>query len=229
MNGDLYLLGGQAAYAPVVEHFVASAGGGDARIAVLLIGGSPKSQQYLAQYRDPLLQQGAPSVLPIMRDANGSLDGDEALRALSEATGIFIGGGHTPTYLELYASGALRDVIQERSESGIPIGGLSAGALMLPQICAVPPEDTGNGEVTIAEGLGLIEGLVTGVHFSEWDALPHVLAAMATTQTEWALGLDEGGCAVLRDGEMYTTLGSGVHAIGMRDFDTREYSAVRVA
>ena len=229
MNGDLYLLGGSAAYASVVEQFVIAAGETDARIAVLLLGGSPKSVQYLAGYRDPLLECGASLVLPVMRGEDGTLDPDEALRRLGEATGIFIGGGHTPTYLELYGSGVIRDAIQDRSDSGIPIGGVSAGALMLPQVCAIPPEDTGEDEVTIAEGLGLVQGLVAGVHFSEWGALHHVLEAMATTKTEWALGLDEGGCAILRDGEMHTTLGSGVHAVKMRDFHTREYSAVRVA
>ena len=155
MNGDLYLLGGSAAYASVVEQFVIAAGETDARIAVLLLGGSPKSVQYLAGYRDPLLECGASLVLPVMRGEDGTLDPDEALRRLGEATGIFIGGGHTPTYLELYGSGVIRDAIQDRSDSGIPIGGVSAGALMLPQVCAIPPEDTGEDEVTIAEGLGI--------------------------------------------------------------------------
>ena len=56
-----------------------------------------------------------------------------------------------------------------------------------------------------------------------------MLAAMAQTHTSWALGLDEGGAAILRDGELVSTLGSGIHAIEMKNFETRDYAVVRVA
>lgn len=110
-------------------------------------------------------------------------------------------------------------MIRNRYQEGIPIAGLSAGALIAPDICAIPPEDTGDESVRILRGLGLISKLVLGVHYSEWNALPHVVKAMAQTQTAVGLGIDETACVILENGQISRILGQSAFKIEMTDFE----------
>ena len=148
---------------------------------------------------------------------------------LGAVTGVIIGGGHTPTYLSLYGTGPLGESLRNLSHGTTPIAGQSAGALIMPEVCAIPPEDTGADQVTIDVGLGLIENMVVGVHFTERDAQPHVLAAMAKTRTSRGLGIDEGACAIVRANQVRATVGTGVYEIEMQNFDKPDHTLRKLA
>jgi cyanophycinase-like exopeptidase len=75
--------------------------------------------------------------------AAGGHDAKIALLLQGGATGIFIGGGHTPTYHRLYATEPVRGVIRERYEERIPVAGVSAGALIALDPCVLTPDETG--------------------------------------------------------------------------------------
>ena len=219
----LFLLGGGSAiFDMVAEEFIPAAGGCDSTIALLLTG-AQGWEDYVPQYTQPWVRRGITQHHIIVPDENRSLDVDAVSAKLYEATGIFIGGGDTPTYHRLYATEPIRSIIRERYQQGVPIAGLSAGALIAPEVCAIPPEDTGDPSVRIVTGLGLVRGLILGVHFSEWDALPHVLEAMVKTRTAFGLGVDESACAVLENGQLKHVLGHSVYRIEMTDFETRAY------
>lgn len=219
----LFLLGGGSTIFDVVaEEFVSAAGGHDSTIALLLTG-AQGWEDYVPQYTRPWIRRGVTQYHTIVPDENGTLDLDAVSAKLYEATGIFIGGGDTPTYHQLYATEPIRSIIRERYGQGVPVAGLSAGALIAPEICVTPPEDTGGPSVRIVTGLGLVGGLIVGVHFSEWDALPHVLEAMSKTRTAVGLGVDESACAVLENGQLKRVLGRSVYRIEMTDFEARAY------
>ena len=219
---SVFLLGGSAAFDSAAEAFTPSAGGSAATIALLLQGG-PNWEKYVAQYVEPWLQRGVTRYHAIVPREDGTLDVEAAATRLRAASGIFIGGGHTPTYLRLYATEPLRSIIRERYQQGVPYAGMSAGALIAPQICAIPPDDTGERSVRLASGLGLIEDCVIGVHFTASNALPHVLEAMAQTQTATGWGINDDACAVFEDGQFKRALGGSVFEIRMRDFRVRTY------
>ncbi len=215
-------MGGSAALPCALREFAEECGGRSARVAILMQGGD-RSHLYLKEYTEPLNRGGAGEVSVIMGDGKGGLDQDGAERKIAHSAGIFICGGKTPVYPAMYGPEGIGSVICDKFLDGVPVGGVSAGALMLPSVCAIPPEDTGAESVSLRPGLGLIEDLIVGVHFSEWNALPHVLAAMSCTRTVLGLGLDQAGCAVLKDGEIVRHLGSGVHVVEMTDFNRQEY------
>ena len=219
----LFLLGGGGAtFDSVADEFVPAAGGRAAAIA-LLLEGAPGWENYLPQYTQPWTQRGVTRHYTILPDENGDLDLETASAKLHEATGIFIGGGNTPNYHRLFATEPIRSLIRERYQQGVPFAGLSAGALIAPTVCAIPPEDTGDTSVVIVTGLGLVDNLIVGVHFTEWDALPHVLEAMKQTRTATGLGIDESACVVLEDGQVKQVLGRSVYEIKMTDFETGTY------
>ena len=215
----LLLLSGSAAFGAAAQVFVPAAGGSEARIALLLQGGHDW-RRYVPQYVEPWIKAGIAGCYPIVPQENGSLQFEGVRARLLDATGIFVGGGHTPTYQRLYATDPIRSVIRERILHGVPYAGVSAGALIAPQVCAIPPEDTGDPSVRIVAGLGLMQDCVIGVHFSEWNALPHVLEAMAITRTATAWGIDEDACALFEGGRFARALGGTVHEISMMDFAT---------
>jgi cyanophycinase len=221
-RGLLFLLGGSAAFDVFAEEFVPAAGGGDVTIA-LLMQGDCEWEKYVPEYTEPWIRQGVSRYYPIAPDENGALDMEAASAKLREATGIFIGGGHTPTYHRLYATEPIRGIIRESYGKGVPMAGMSAGALIAPEICVLPPDETDDGSLQIVDGLGLISDVIVGVHFTEWNALPSVLEVMARTQTRTGWGIDDSACAVFEDGELKGTLGRSVYEVVMTDFEARDY------
>jgi len=189
----LFLLGGSAAFDVVAEEFVPAAGGRNATIALLMQGGRGW-EKYVPEYAQPWIRRGVSRYFPVVPDENGKLDLDAASAKLREATGIFIGGGHTPTYHRLYATEPIRSILRESYRKGVPIAGVSAGALIAPEVCVLLPHETDDGSLQIVAGLGLVSDLIIGVHFTELNALPSVLEAMARTQTRTGWGIDEPAC-----------------------------------
>jgi cyanophycinase len=218
----LFLLGGSAAFDVVAEEFVPAAGGCDATIA-LLMQGSSGWEKYVPEYTQPWIRRGVSRYYPIVPDENGALDLDAVSARLREATGIFIGGGHTPTYHRLYGTEPIRSIIRESYQKGVPIAGVSAGALIAPTICVLTPDETGDASLKTVAGLGLVSDLIVGVHFTACNALPSVLEAMAKTRTKTGWGIDEPACAVFEDGRFKGTLGQSVYEIVMTDFETQAY------
>jgi len=222
----LFLLGDETAFDAAAEEFVPAAGGRDAAIALLLQGGEDW-QEYVPRYTQPWIERGVRRHYPIAPDEKGELDLNAVSSTLHEATGVFIGGGHTPTYHKLYAQGPVGDVIRERWQHGIPVAGVSAGAMITLETCVLTPDETQDGSYRPVAGLGLITDVLIEVHFTEHNALPRLLDAMALTRTGHALGIDEPACAVFEDGSFQGALGRSVYDGVMCDFETKAHRASR--
>jgi len=220
----LFLLGGSEGTLDLVaEEFVPAAGGRDSSIVLALMGGQGW-EDHVPEYTEPWARQGANRHHVIVPGDNGTLDVALASARLREATGILIGGGHTPTYHRLYATEPIRSVIRQQYQKGVPVAGLSAGALIAPDICAMrPSRDATDQPLAIVEGLGLVSDLIVGVHFAERQTLPTVLEAMSRTQTHHGLGIDATACAVLENGRLKRVLGRSVYEITMTDFKTKAH------
>jgi len=218
----LYLLGGSTAYEAFADEFVTASGGHDARIAVLAQTGEGW-EKHKAEITQPWTRRGVTQYEPIVSGENGLLNLELASAVLYRATGIFIGGGHTPTYHRLFATEPVRTIIRERYQDGIPVAGVSAGALISLEICQLTQDETGSDKLQIVQGLGLAKGFVIGVHFTEWNALSEVLEVMSKTRTMVGLGIDEPACAVCENENFTKVLGRSVHKIEMTDFENMAY------
>lgn len=220
MPRQLFLLGGSAAFDVTADAFVPAAGGRSARLALLLQGGRA-GQAYVSEYARAWQARGVSRCDVIVPDDAGKLDVERVSALLERATGIFIGGGHTPTYQQLYATAPLRARLRERYARGVPVAGCSAGALILPQVCAFAPDDAARARV--AEGVGLVNDLLVGVHFTADNALPHLLAAMVAARVRRAWGIDDAACVVFENEKFARVLGRAAYEIVMTDFDNRLY------
>jgi cyanophycinase len=224
MHKLLFLLGGsEKPFYAVAERFIPAAGGRNGNIA-LLISGSPGWEEYVSHNTIPWKECGLGRYEVIVPDEHGLINHESVIPILEQATGIFIGGGYTPTGQRLFATGPIRQILQSRYAKGVPFAGLSAGALIIPSICAIPPEDTGEIKVTITSGLALLSDMIVGFHFSKCHALLHVLEAMKLTKTANGIGIDEAACVELHDGHVADVFGGNAYKILMHDFRTQAYT-----
>jgi cyanophycinase len=224
-NKRAFLIGGSAAYESMADAFIAAAGGKAAHIA-LLLQGAEGWQRYLSSYSEPWIRRGVTSYQLIIPESDGELNWEKAEEILRTATAIFIGGGHTPTYHRLYATGPMAALIQERYQQGIPYAGISAGALLALENCVFFSDETPNKTIQIVPGLNLVKDVLIGVHFTATNPLPEVVEAMSRTHTKKARGIDDEACIVYENGNFKGILGQHVFNIEMDDFEKRSYHIV---
>ena len=147
----------------------------------------------------------------------------EIIARLKESTGIFIGGGDTKKYHDYYANEPIKSLIKEQHNRGVPIAGSSAGALILPEISLISPNDTKNGKMISKNGIGLLTDILISVHFTEWNDEKNLVAGMLEHKIAHGIGIDEEACAVFRNGHFETAYGNAVHHVKITDFISGSY------
>lgn len=172
---------------------------------------------------------------PLFEDYDGvrlkvfDIQGPKAYRSdvverLSACDGYFINGGDPKRLSETFrADGnetpALR-VIRRRHESGAPIGGTSAGAMIVgpATLCecgansslAALLEDT----LFLSPGFGLVDGVLIDAHFFARGLLGRHAEALARTGIGVGIGLDEGAAVLVPgDGTPWEVQGRGAVAV----------------
>ncbi|WP_245690057.1 Type 1 glutamine amidotransferase-like domain-containing protein [Sediminibacillus albus] len=117
---------------------------------------------------------------------------------LGECSGIIIGGGETERYRDYIVDTRIGKKIKELYRQGVPVAGFSAGALLSPEFCVIPPIDNSQGKHLFLPGLGLIQDLVVSVHYTKWQEESNLQAAVATTGVSVGYGInDQAGCYFL--------------------------------
>ena len=224
---QLYLLGGSPAYSVYATDVVRASGGPKAIFGALVqkrAGGEKHYGVLVTTWQE----SGVIHSDVIVPNEPGLLPVDAAVTILNKATGVFIGGGHTPTYHQLFATEPIRATIRKQYAKGIPVAGISAGALIAMEKCQLTPDETGRERLQVVEGLNLANGFVVGVHFTEWDALSDVLDTMKATQTKIGIGIDEPACVVCENGKIVKVLGKSVYRIEMTDFSKMSYAKTKL-
>ncbi|OME89712.1 MULTISPECIES: cyanophycinase [Paenibacillus] len=222
----LYLLGGHSFQKETNRQFVEQAGGSNARI-VLCIMNRPGWEEYVPLFQQMWTESGARDMQVIVPDEDGILDMEQAEQVLSQATGIFIGGGNTEKYHHYYATGRFKDLLINCYENGVPIAGNSAGALILPEICLISPLDNEQSVMLFKQGVGLLSNVLISVHYTEWSDQSNLLEGMRTKKVKRGIGIDEQACAVFINGQLAYALGESVHEVIFEDFDPDQYTIVK--
>jgi len=192
----------------------------------------PRSQRYAATYRDAWLKVGAGEVTAICPPGSLVLTASQ-LQTLEQSTGVFISGGPTSLYQRIYATRIVSRVIGKLYDSGVPYGGVSAGAMLACDSCQVGGSivktrtnefQLGSNEFVethrrprpgvhvgfaIKSGLGLVKDCVLHPHFAEWGLFPGLLEVMNRAGSRYGVGLDGPICLELRDGKKAVVHGRG--------------------
>ncbi|WP_235560939.1 Type 1 glutamine amidotransferase-like domain-containing protein [Bacillus sp. FJAT-28004] len=129
------------------------------------------------------------------------------MEQLHSATGIIISGGDTELYQEYIVGTKIGAIIKTLYLEGVPVAGFSAGALISPNICVIPPIDNRANEHLFLQGLGLINHCVISAHFSKWDEEKNLLAALAKTNLSLGYGIDDASGIYFKNERISETAG----------------------
>lgn len=211
----------------------------------MLLSGGPDWEKYLPRYRDPWLHLGAKEVIPIASLGEDLKLDTAQIAQLKLCSGIFMGGGDTRKYHKIYVGTDVGASIRELYQSGIPFGGVSAGALISAEFCVVrgckvtteaneyfvqtklyyDPLKDGDVQLQLEKGLGLVKGCLIEAHFSELGRFPRLVQAMELTKSAYGLGLDEPICVEILNESLLRVHGRGrayfLKRLGPLNFEVR--------
>ncbi|MRH43681.1 peptidase S51 [Aquibacillus halophilus] len=210
MNKDsyLFLFGGNPSQEEASVAFAKKAGGAQAKIALLLIY-RDGWQEYLPRYTKYWIEDGVKdkNIHVIISDQNGKIDYSYAKEVIQSSTGIFIGGGHTETYHAIYTSEPFKSLIQNKYNSGVPIAGNSAGALLSTTTVLLSPIDTNNEKAMIINGLGLLSNVLISVHYTKWNDAENLKKGLLKTGIKIGYGIDDQACLIFKNNKVHSYLG----------------------
>lgn len=208
MDKHLFLNGGGPPFTRgLARRFVSVMAAGP--VAVLFEEGEDWPD-YMAACMQPLVDAGISEIryLPLKSTAV-----ETAMESLRACGGIIIGGGDTDLYADLIVDTSIGDVIRQRYESGVPVTGFSAGALISPELCVISAKDNESRQFKYRKGLHLIPDLLLSVHFTQWDEEEHLRTAVRTLGELLNYGIDEETGIYLLNGQPEEIEGGGVYSL----------------
>jgi cyanophycinase len=201
--GELFVIGGaedKLRRRTVLREFVHSAGGENARIAVVPTASSLGSE-IVEVYRAVFTRLGAAEVVGVRPENREQARDPAYAEALAGATGIFMTGGNQLKLSTVVAGTPFGEAIVAAHRAGATVGGTSAGAsLQSSHLVAF-----GSGGATpkqrmtlVAAGLGLFGNCVIDQHFEQRNRYGRLLMIVAQNPQLLGLGVDEDTAAVVR-------------------------------
>ncbi len=201
--GPLLVIGGaedKLRKRTILKEFVAASGGADARIALIPTASSLGDE--VVEVYDALFRRlGAGEVVPVRPDSREEAHDPDLVKAVGEATGIFMTGGNQLKLSAVICGTPLGEAIVEAHLRGAVVAGTSAGA----SIQSSHMVAFGVGGATpkqrmtqVAAGLGLVHNAVIDQHFDQRNRYGRLLMIVAQSPQLLGIGVDEDTCAVIR-------------------------------
>jgi cyanophycinase len=195
----------------ILGRFVALAGGGDARIAVVSSASSlgPEAGE---RYRAVFTDLGAAQVRPLPAMSRPQANDEHAARIVGDATGIFLTGGNQLRLSSTVGGTRLAEAILARFEAGAVVAGTSAGASAVSShmiafgASGATPK---HRMAQIAAGLGLLPGVIVDQHFQQRNRLGRLLSVIAQNPSLLGLGVDEDTAGVVGADQVMEVIGRG--------------------
>lgn len=179
-------------------------------VVVLFVDREEGWEDYIPVYTQPLGDAGVTEFryLPLP-----STPVDDVLQSILSSSGIIIGGGDTDLYADYIVDTPIGGAVKERYESGVPVAGFSAGALISPEVCIISAKDNVSRQFDHRKGLNLVPDLLLSVHFTQWGDEEHLRTAVRTFGHLENYGIDEETCLYLLNGQLEAVEGGGVYIL----------------
>ena len=185
----------------ILKHFVALSGGQDARIAVIPTASS-LGREVVDVYDALFSKFGAARVDAVRPESREQAHDPALVKALDEATGIFMTGGNQLKLSSIVCGTPVGDAILRAHERGAVVAGTSAGA----SIQSSHMVAFGVGGATpkqrmtqVAAGLGLVDSTVIDQHFDQRNRYGRLLMIVSQSPQLLGIGVDEDTCGLVED------------------------------
>ncbi len=137
---------------------------------------------------------------------------DDKLDRISAADGVFLTGGNQLRLSTILGGTPVAKLLRRRNADGMPIGGTSAGAAIMPEHMIASGDEGSSpreGMVTLAPGLGFTNKVMIDQHFRQRDRLGRLLTAVAYNPFAVGVGIDEDTAVIIRADNTMEVVGTG--------------------
>ena len=184
---------------------------GSTQIAVISTASS-LGQEAGERYRQVFTELGAATIHTLHAVTRPQANDEAAVRAVQDATGIFMTGGNQLRLASTLGGTRLADAILERFRHGAVVAGTSAGASAMSSHMiafgasgATPKQRMAQ----IAAGLGVLPGVIIDQHFQQRNRLGRLLSLIAQNPSLLGLGIDEDTAGVVGPDHVLEVIGRG--------------------
>jgi len=195
----------------ILSTFADLAGGSDGHVIVISTASSLGEAANEA-YRELFQGLGIGEVTGIRPEERAEADDPAAAKLLAEATGVFLTGGNQSRLTQVVGGTKLGDALSNAHDRGVVLAGTSAGASALAAHMVAfgrPGPTPKHRMVTLAAGLGIVQGVVIDQHFEQRGRIGRLLALVAQSPSLLGIGIDEDTCAVVTGRNELHVLGRG--------------------
>jgi cyanophycinase len=202
----------------ILERFVALAGDGSARIAIVPTA-SEEADEAGERYVGVFKELGVAEADWVRIGQRSDANREEAVRLLSEASGIYITGGAQAKLVALLGGTEAMECIRLRNAEGVIVAGTSAGASILSAHLMSGenplPHNSNDaaarkGMVDLVAGFGLVQDIIIDQHFSQRGRLGRLMTAYAANPGLLGIGLDEDTAVLITQDGTLEVLGSSM-------------------
>jgi len=137
---------------------------------------------------------------------------EENVNKVANAGAIFFSGGDQLRITSQIGDSLVYRCMLDCYVNGGLVAGTSAGAAAMPTTMIVGgPGDESNriSSLSMAPGLGLIDGVVIDSHFAQRGRMGRLLGAVAQNPRNIGLGIDESTAILVEQGERFSVIGPG--------------------
>ena len=196
--GTLMIIGGGGMPRGALGRFVKAAGGSEAKIVVIPIS-TPDPLPEQDRMAAALKQAGAAKVTVLRGRTPEAANDAASIEALSEATGVWFGGGRQWRFVDAYEGTKAYDLMHDVLKRGGIIGGSSAGASIQGEYLARgnPLGSTAIMAPGYERGFSFLPGVAIDQHFSQRRRFNDMKSLMARYPQFLGIGIDESTAIVV--------------------------------
>jgi cyanophycinase len=186
-GGSLVICGGGGIPEPVRDRFIELAGGARARLVIIPTAHQLADRPGASAVLDPWKDKGVASVQLFHTRSHEAANDDAFVRPLTEATGVWLGGGQQSSLTDAYLGTEVERQLKALLDRGGVIGGTSAGAAVMTKVMIA----RGRTKPDVSRGFGFLPGAVVDQHFLKRNRLGRLLSVLADHPDLIGLGIDE--------------------------------------
>ncbi|PYS48496.1 MAG: cyanophycinase [Acidobacteria bacterium] len=212
-RGRLVVIGGgedKEGDCEILKEFLRLAHGAKARIVVMTVA-TTKPEELGGEYLKAFKRLGVDEVKIVDVSSREDAKDEKGLKLIKEATGIFFTGGDQLHITTLLGGTMMHELLHDKFEKGVVLGGTSAGAAMMSNsmfIRGKSDETPRFGGMEIGPGMDFLTGAVIDTHFSQRGRIGRLLTAVAHYPQDVGIGIDENTAMIVHDTE-FDVIGEG--------------------
>ncbi len=213
MRGPLLPIGGaedKFRDRAILRRFLELAGDEAARVAIIPTASAIDDAG--ERYKGIFLELGAETAEVLFVGDRDHANSDELVSLVEQSTGVFITGGNQIRVASILGGTRLAEMLIDRSRSGVPVAGTSAGASVMSAVMVAggpsglsPRSHT----VQMSPGQGLIDSVIIDQHFRERDRIGRLVSMVSYNPGVLGLGIDEDTAALIWPDGTLEALGRG--------------------